>query len=102
LFRLALHCGVWDVDALAEQMPMPLFWEWVAYFRLHPFGDEWRRTAKLATIVAAAAGARVDETFEDKFIPGGGRFRGMTQSEVEMWEELRKIPEIKQQFDRRR
>ncbi len=102
LFRLALQIGEWDVDSLAEQMPMPVFWEWVAYFRLHPFGDDWRRTARLATIVAAASGAKVDDTMEDKFIPGGGRFRGMSQTEIEMWEELRKVPGFKEQLDKRR
>ena len=73
LFRLALALGVWDVDALAASMPMPLVLEWMAYYIRAPFGDEWRRTGRLAGIVAAAAGAKVDGDLEEHFLPTGGR-----------------------------
>lgn len=91
LFRLALAIGEWDVDAMGA-MPMPLLAEWMAYWQVEPFGDEWRRTGRLATIVAAAAGAKVEGDLEEKFLPGGGIYRGMNQTEAQMLDEIRKIP----------
>ena len=100
--RLALEMKEWDVDAFAERLPMHLFWEWAAMYRLAPWGDPRRRTGRLATIVAAAAGAKVEGELEERFMPGGGKYRGMNQTEIEMIEELKKIPQIKAQFDARR
>lgn len=92
LFRLALQLGVWDVDALARAMPVPLLVEWLAFYRMEPWGDDWRRTGRHAAIVAAAAGAKTDGELEEKFLPGGGIYRGMNQTEAQMLDELRKIP----------
>ena len=30
---------------LAESMPVDLLYEWLAFYQLEPFGDEWMRTA---------------------------------------------------------
>lgn len=45
MFRLALSIGIWDVDSLAEDMPADLLYEWMAFYQLEPFGDEWLRHA---------------------------------------------------------
>jgi hypothetical protein len=45
LFRLALALGIWDVNALAESMDIDLLHEWIGFYRLEPFGDEWLRHA---------------------------------------------------------
>jgi hypothetical protein len=45
LHRLALKLGIWDVDALAEAMPVDLLYRWMAYYQLEPWGDEWLRSA---------------------------------------------------------
>lgn len=92
LFRLALAIGEWNVDKLAQEMTVPMLVDWLAYFRLEPFGDEWRRTGRLATIVAASSGAKVEGELEEKFLPGGGIYRGKNQTEQQMLDELRKIP----------
>lgn len=84
--------GTWDVDGLARQIPVPVLVEWMAFFRMEPFGDEWRRTGRLATIVAAAAGAKTDGELEEKFLPGGGIYRDMNQTEMQILDELRKLP----------
>jgi hypothetical protein len=81
---------------------MPLFWEWVAFYRISPWGDPWRRAGRHASIVAAAAGAKVESTFEDKFMPTGGKLRDMNQTEVEMLEKLRSIDAFREDIDRRR
>jgi hypothetical protein len=91
-----------DPDEMAERMPLPLVWEWIAFYQMEPFGDAWRRTGRLASIVAAASGAKVEGSMEDLFMPGGGKYRGMNQTEMQMLEELRKIPALREQIDRRK
>lgn len=100
--RLALEVGEWNVDALAEAIPMHLVWEWAAFYRLCPWGDEWRRSGRMTAVLAAAAGAKFEGELEERFMPGGGKYRGMNQTEIQMIEELKKIPAIKAQFDARR
>jgi len=92
---------VWDVDALANTIPMPLAVEWMAFWIRQPFGDDWRRTARLSSIVAAAAGAKSNGDLEERFLPTGGRYRGLNQTESEMLDELRKIPQFRDQLDNR-
>lgn len=102
LFRLALQLGIWDVEALADSMPLPMFYDWLAFYRMSPWGDEWRRAGRLARIIALANGAKGVEDLEDNFMPGGGRYRGMNQSEIEMLKELKKIPQVQQRFENKR
>lgn len=45
LHRLALKLGIWDVDALAEAMPVDVLYRWMAYYQLEPWGDEWLRSS---------------------------------------------------------
>lgn len=97
-----MQLGIWDVDLLAEQIPLPLFTEWLAFYRMSPWGDEWRRTGRLAKIIALANGAKGCDDLEDNFMPGGGRYRGMNQSEVEMLKELKKIPQVRERFEKER
>lgn len=101
MFRLALQLGVWDVDALADSMTLDTFREWMAFYSVEPFGDEWRRTARLASVVAAAAGAKVEGELEEKFLPGGGIYHGLNAAECQMLDELRKVPELRDQLNKR-
>lgn len=88
--RFALAFGIWDTDTLANQITARQLRTWLAYFRLEPFGDEWRRTARLASIVAAAAGAKVPEDFQEMFLPTFDP-RRPRQTEDEMLAELNKL-----------
>ena len=101
LLRLALKLGVWDVDALADAMPMDTFQQWLAFYMVEPFGDEWRQAARLASVLVAASGAKIEGELEEKFLPGGGMYRGLNQDEARMLDELRKVPELRAQLDRR-
>lgn len=87
-----MKIGEWDVDGLGKKIPIPLLVEWMAFYFLEPWGDEWRRSGRLATIVAAASGAKTDGNLEEKFLPGGGIYRGLNPQEAQMLDELRKIP----------
>lgn len=101
LFRLALKLGVWDVDGLAEAMPLDVFTRWAAFYMVEPWGDEWRRTARLASVMVAAAGAKAEGELEEKFLPGGGVYRGMNETEAQLYDELKKIPELRERLEQR-
>lgn len=102
LYRLALELGEEDPDALAERMPLSRLLGWLAYYQMEPFGDDWRRSGRLSSIVAAGFGVKVTGEMEDLFMPGGGRYRGMSQTEIEMVEELKKIDSYRESWDRRK
>lgn len=91
MFRLALAVGEWDVDSLARRMPCGLLAEWLAFYRLEPFGDDWRRTGRAATWQAAMAGVKLAAGFEDRFLPGGGKYRGMSAEEAHIHDQLAEI-----------
>ena len=66
---------------------------WVAFYRVEPFGNSWRRTARLAVAMAAAQGAKTRENAEDMFLPGWDP-RKNRQTPEEMAAELAKLAEI--------
>lgn len=102
VYRLALELKITDPMAWVESLPLPVLLGWLAYYQMEPFGDEWRRTGRLASLNAASAGVKITGEMEDLFMPGGGRYRGMNQTEIEMVEELKKIPSYREAFDRRK
>lgn len=94
LHRLALATGNWDVDTMAATMTTAQLARWIAYSRLEPFGDDWRRTGRLASITVAAAGAKVEGELEEKFLPGGGIYRGRNEAGAAILDELRKLRKL--------
>jgi hypothetical protein len=90
---LALELGEEDADALAERLTVDQVREWWAFYALRPWGDEWRRSGRMVTLLATAAGAKLDAGFEDKFLPTyAGEEPPRPQSQEEMLAELRKVP----------
>jgi hypothetical protein len=69
---------------------------WVAYYRLEAFGNHWRRTARQTAVLAAEAGARLNEDAEEMFMPGYDP-TAPTQTDEEMLAELMKIPQFARQ-----
>lgn len=57
---LALALGIWDVDSLRESMPKSIMDKWIAFFNLHPFGEERddMRMARICEVVARSGGAK--------------------------------------------
>jgi len=50
-----------------------LFTEWIAYYRLEPFGDEWLQTSYLCAIVRNLVATRESELVDlDHFVPDFG------------------------------
>ena len=96
LYRLAALHRVLDVEEWAKQIPLRVLRGWMAYWTIEPFGDEWARTGKLASVIAASNGAKVDPDFGEKFLPS---YRAPEQTREDMIEELRKIPAFAVQFE---
>jgi hypothetical protein len=61
----------------------------MAYWRIEPFGDEWRRSAREALTAAAGFGAKPDPDAEEKFLPS---YREKPQTIDDIRRELAKIP----------
>lgn len=72
---------------------MPAFRRWFAFYRLEPFGDDWRRSARATVILAGALGAKTKEDSEEMFLPTYDP-RRPTQTPDEMARELAKLKDI--------
>lgn len=56
--------------------------KWLAYWKVEPFGDDWNRTARQTLFLIQALGAKVDESFIEKFLPNYDPNRAMTPDEI--------------------
>lgn len=61
----------------------------MAYWRIEPFGDDWRRSAREALTAAAGFGAKPDPDAEERFLPS---YREKPQTIDDIRRELAKIP----------
>lgn len=77
------------METLSEQISLRQLKWWAAYWMVEPFGDDWSRSGKLAAVMAAAQGAKVEPDFEEKFLPS---YRAPVQTEEQLKEQLRRIP----------
>jgi hypothetical protein len=77
------------VETLSKRISLRQLRWWAAYWMVEPFGDDWSRSGKLAAVMAAAQGAKVEPDFEEKFLPS---YRAPVQTEEELKAQLRRIP----------
>jgi hypothetical protein len=77
------------VETLSKRISLRQLKWWAAYWMVEPFGDDWSRSGKLAAVMAAAQGAKVEPDFEEKFLPS---YRSPVQTEEELKAQLRRIP----------
>jgi hypothetical protein len=77
------------VETLSKLISLRQLKWWAAYWMVEPFGDDWSRSGKLAAVMAAAQGAKVEPDFEEKFLPS---YRAPVQTEEELKAQLRRIP----------
>jgi hypothetical protein len=94
VYRLALEHGIWDVENWKRSITLDQLKRWMAFYRVEPFGQDWRRSARATMFTVTAAGAKVREEFEEMFLPTYDPSRP-TQTEEEMLAELMKIPQIR-------
>lgn len=92
--RLALACGEWDIRSFMRKLDAWTLSQWAAFYAREPFGEDWRRSGRLAAMLAAMHGAKTSGDLEDLFMPGGGKYRGMNAAEIAMHDELKKIPQL--------
>ena len=93
LHRLGLARGIWDIDRWRNEITIRQLVRWMAYWRVEPFGDDWRRTGRGAL---ASAGGRVDPNAEDKFLPS---YRERPPTEDEFIAQLKQIPSFRKQLE---
>ena len=94
LYALALELGIANVEHWKQEIALDQIHRWFAFYRIRPWGDDWRRTARLSMSFAAVMGAKVKDDAEDMFLPTYDPTRPM-QTEEEMIRELMKIPGFK-------
>ena len=68
---------------------------WMAAWRVSPFGDPWRMTARAAIVTAAAFGAKPEPDAEERFLPS---YREKPQTIDDLRAELAKIPAFAEQM----
>lgn len=83
--------GEWDVHGLEKRLSLQQLREWIAYYNIEPFGDEWRAAARVAMFTVASNGVKVQHDMEDRFMPNF-RQGGHVQTDAEIEQELAKIP----------
>jgi hypothetical protein len=90
---LGLELGIWDIASWRRQITLEQLAQWMAYWRVEPFGGDWRRTGRAAL---AMAGGRVDASAEDKFLPS---YRERPPTEDEVIAQLKSIPTFRKQLE---
>lgn len=96
-----MQLGIPNVEEWKKELTLEQLKRWIAAYRVMPFGDDWRRTARLAVTLAASNGAKVREDAEEMFLPTYDPSRP-TQTEDEMLAELSKIPGFAEQLKKQR
>lgn len=101
LYRLALAVGEWDVEqgvnSLAARITLDQVRRWMAFYRVEPFGDDWRRTGRSVGLIGATWTGKFDEHLEERFLPTYRANR--PQTEQEMKAELMKVPAFRRQLE---
>jgi hypothetical protein len=95
-YRLALQLKIDQVEAWKQRLTVRQLKRWMAYWRVEPFGDEWRMAARQSLTAAAAFGAKPDAESEDKFLPS---YREKPQTLEDIRRELSKIPGFAKQME---
>jgi hypothetical protein len=90
--------GIWDVEGLKKRITFDQLKKWMAFYKIDPWGSDWRRSGRAALVAAKAAGAKVESDAEERFLP---TYREPEQTLEQMKNELRKIPQFREQIDAR-
>ncbi len=62
------------MDNLLEEIPAELFSEWIAFYRLEPFGDPWLQTSFICSIVRNLVATKQGDLVDlDHFVPKFGK-----------------------------
>jgi len=97
VYRLALELGIPDPEEWKKRLTLRQLRRWMAYWRVEPFGDQWRMAARTSLTTAAGMGAKPDPEAEERFLPS---YRDKPQTEEELRRELMKIPSFREQMQK--
>jgi len=97
VYRLALELGIPDPEEWKKRLTLRQLRSWMAYWRVEPFGDQWRMAARTSLTTAAGMGAKPDPEAEERFLPS---YRDKPQTEEELKRELSKIPAFRDQMQK--
>jgi len=92
MFRLALALGK-TVAELERTLTIHELAEWIAYWSIEPFGDEYRQTAQICNVIALVNGNKRSRT--EDFMPSA---RQRQQTPEEMTAQLMNIPIFRKQM----
>lgn len=95
LYRLALELDIPHPEAWKKRLTVRQLRKWMAYWRVEPFGDDWRRSARESLTIAAGMGAKPDPEAEERFLPS---YREKPQTIDDIRRELSKIPAFARQM----
>jgi hypothetical protein len=96
LYRLALELKIPNPEAWKKRLTVRQLRKWMAFWKVEPFGDSWRRSAREALTTASGFGAKVDPDAEEKFLPS---YREKPQTLDDIRRELAKIPSFAAQMN---
>lgn len=101
LYRLALAMGEWDVEqtvvSLASRITLDQLKRWMAFYRIEPWGDDWRRTGREVAMLGASWTGNFDKELEERFLPTYRSNRPQTEAEIRA--ELMKVPGFRKQLE---
>lgn len=101
LYRLALAIGEWDVEqthrSLSARITLDQLKRWMAFYRIEPFGDDWRREGRGVAMLGATWTGKFDEGLEERFLPTYRANRPQTEDEIRA--ELMKVPGFRKQLE---
>ena len=83
------------VQELGDSLSCAELAEWIAFWSIEPFGDEYRQTGSICCTTALVNGNKFSKP--EDFMPSSRKKDW--QTEEEMKEELRKIPAFRKQMD---
>lgn len=96
-YRLALHLGCSNVDAMLRGMTSKQFHEWVQFAEFEPFG-ETREDARAASIVRVLMNVHRNTKFHpspfelhDCVLPGGDAYEEMQKPKQQTWQDMKAI-----------
>lgn len=82
--------NIWDVESWSKKITTTQLKWWLAYYRVEPFGQAWRRAGRMVSLLGAMWSGRFSENAEETFLPTYRPDR--PQTEEEMLAELAKSP----------
>jgi hypothetical protein len=67
---------------MLARIPAKTFLEWMAFWKLEPFGDQWRQNARICTVLQHINAGKGRKLNEEEFMPGHSQSQQKTPKEL--------------------